>query len=157
MAKALEIEGLRADEPYYEAAARVVGIRAQELFAEAEGVLDVSDIERVHDMRVATRRLRAVLEIFEPCFPSKAFKLVLGDVKMLADALGERRDPDVHIESLTRYLATATQADAVGVNTLIVALGTQQSEANLLLADSLKQIEESGLRTRLEDLVGGAK
>ena len=33
------------------------------------GVLDVGDIERVHDMRVATRRLRAALEIFGPCFP----------------------------------------------------------------------------------------
>ena len=38
----------------------------QELFEQAEGVLDTSDIERVHDMRVATRRLRAVLEIFAP-------------------------------------------------------------------------------------------
>ena len=37
----------------------------------ADGVLDTSDIERVHDMRVATRRLRAVLEVYAPCFPRK--------------------------------------------------------------------------------------
>ena len=48
-------------------------------------------------MRVASRRLRAVLEIYEPCFPRKALHDVLADVKALADALGERRDPDVHL------------------------------------------------------------
>ena len=61
-------------------------------------MLDTSDIERVHDMRVASRRLRAVLEIFAPCFPTREFSGVLRDVKALADALGERRDPDVHID-----------------------------------------------------------
>ena len=44
-----------------------------ELAEHAEGVLDTGDIERVHDMRVATRRLRAALEIFEPCFPAKPY------------------------------------------------------------------------------------
>ena len=89
--------GLHADCSYREAAARTVAVRAQELFEHAEGVLDTTDIERVHDMRVATRRLRAVLEIFAPCFPRKALRDVLRDVKALADALGARRDPDVHL------------------------------------------------------------
>ena len=77
---------------------------AQELFEHADGVLDTSDIERVHDMRVATRRLRAVLEIFAPCFPTRAASSrVLRDVKALADALGERRDPDVQIEASAAF------------------------------------------------------
>ena len=37
-------------------------VRADELFENAEGVLDTRDIERVHDMRVASRRLRAVMK-----------------------------------------------------------------------------------------------
>ena len=64
------------------------------------GVLDVDDIERVHDMRVATRRLRAALEIFGPCFPRQELKAALRQVKELADALGERRDRDVAIATL---------------------------------------------------------
>src|SRR4051794_23895765 len=55
-------------EPFAAAAARIVRVRADELRAAADGVLDTDDIERVHDMRVATRRLRAVLEIFAPCW-----------------------------------------------------------------------------------------
>ena len=99
MAKAQDID-VAPDEPYRLAAARIVRVRTGELFESAAGVLDTRDIELVHDMRVATRRLRAVLEIFAPCFPRKACKAVLRDVKALADALGERRDPDVQIEAL---------------------------------------------------------
>ena len=60
MAKAREVP-LRADEPFEVAGRRVVGARAEELFEHADGVLDTEDIERVHAMRVASRRLRAVL------------------------------------------------------------------------------------------------
>ena len=63
-------------------------------------MLDTGDIERLHDMRVATRRLRAALEIFGPCFPHKRIEAALRDVKALADALEERRDRDVTIAAL---------------------------------------------------------
>src|SRR3954449_7420897 len=96
---------LAADEPFSAAGRRIVGVRARELFAHADGVLDTEDIERVHDMRVATRRLRAVLEIFAPCFDPAAFRPALKEVKALADALGERRDPDVHIAALEAFAA----------------------------------------------------
>src|ERR1700750_1916958 len=101
MAKAAEIE-VSPEEPYALAAARIVRVRADELFAQAEGVLDTDDIERVHDMRVASRRLRAVLAVFAPCFPRGPYKGVLRDVKRIADALGERRDPDVHLAAMEK-------------------------------------------------------
>ncbi len=56
MAKAAEIP-LHPDMTFAEAAALTVAVRAEELFAHSENVLDTSDIERVHAMRVATRRL----------------------------------------------------------------------------------------------------
>src|SRR3712207_9049865 len=110
MAKAEDIP-IAPDERFRGAAARVVRVRARELFDHAEGVLDTRDIERVHAMRVASRRLRAVLEIFAPCFPASEFKGVLRDVKQLADALGERRDPDVHIDALRAFARTLTRSE----------------------------------------------
>lgn len=56
-------------------------------------MLDVDDVERVHDVRVATRRLRAALEIFAPSFPRSVHRGVLHDAKALADVLGEREAP----------------------------------------------------------------
>src|SRR5437016_3393870 len=107
MAKAREIEGFAEADSFAEAAALAVETRTDELFSFSEGVLDTSEIERVHDMRVASRRLRAALEIFAPCFPKGEHRAALKDVKALADALGERRDRDVQIvqlESLSRSL-----------------------------------------------------
>jgi CHAD domain-containing protein len=54
MAKAQEVP-LRCEEPFETAAGRVVTVRADELLEHSEGVLDINDIERVHDMRVASR------------------------------------------------------------------------------------------------------
>ena len=148
MAKAEEIQ-VAPDEPYRAAGARIVRVRARELFDHADGVLDTSDIERVHDMRVASRRLRAVLEIFAPCFPASEYKGVLRDVKQLADALGERRDPDVHIDALRAFARTLTPTNRPGVNALVAEQEERQARGNEVLAAELERAEERGLHGRL--------
>jgi CHAD domain-containing protein len=157
MAKARDISGLAPDLPYAEAAARTVELRAQELFDHAEGVLDTDDIERVHDMRVATRRLRAVLEIYEPCFPSKAFRGVLRDVKTLADALGVRRDPDVELAALSAFQAAVPKVDGPGVELFAQLVRAEQEAGNATLAAALQEAEASDLRGRLQGLVASAE
>jgi CHAD domain-containing protein len=156
VAKAQDIDVAPA-EPYRQAAARVVRVRTGELFDHAEGVLDTRDIERVHDMRVASRRLRAVLEIFAPCFPQGEFKGVLRDVKQLADALGERRDPDVHIEALQAFSKALAAANKPGVELLLEDLRARQSQANEALAAALERAQERGLHERLLALADEAE
>ena len=155
MAKAQDID-VAPTEPYRHAAARVVRVRTGELFENAEGVLDTSDIERVHDMRVASRRLRAVLEIFAPCFPQSEFKSVLRDVKQLADALGARRDPDVHIEALQAFSRALLPANRRGVERLVEDLRGRQARGNEVLAAELERAAERGLHERLLALADAA-
>jgi len=133
---------IHADMTFAEAANRTVTVRAQELWEHAENVLDTTDIERVHDMRVATRRLRAVLEIFAPCFPRDQHKLVLREVKALADALGARRDPDVQLEAL---------AGRDGIAAFVDLLREEQRAGNEELAAALEHAR--GLREQLDELV----
>jgi CHAD domain-containing protein len=147
MAKAAEIP-VAADEPYALAGARIVRARTQELFEHDEGVLDTVDIERVHDMRVATRRLRAVLEVFAPCFPKQPLTAALRDVKALADALGERRDPDVHLEAMRAF---------GGVEPLVERLRERQAAGNAALAAALETVDASDLRGRLLALADAAE
>src|SRR5436309_1028240 len=127
MAKAREI-AIDPGEPFAVAARRVVSVRAAELFDHAENVLDIGDIERVHDMRVTTRRLRAALEVFAEAFPKGQLRPVLRDVKRLADALGERRDPDVHIAEFTQLRAELAEADPPG-RALLRALRGNRAQA----------------------------
>jgi CHAD domain-containing protein len=156
MAKAAAIDVV-PDEPYRQAAARVVRVRAEELFEAAAGVLDTRDIERVHDMRVASRRLRAVLEIFAPCFPAAEFAGVLKDVKALADALGARRDPDVHIDALQAFARAQVPAVRPGVARLVAEQRARQRAGNDVLAAELERVERRGLRDRLLALADAAE
>jgi CHAD domain-containing protein len=157
MAKAREIPDLTGALTFRAAAAATVETRAAEVFEHAENVLDTDDIERVHDMRVATRRLRAAMEIFERCFPKKEFRRALRDVKRLADTLGERRDPDVHIAELERVAAALTRDDAVGIRSLEDELQAEQQAGNEALRAMLLEIEESNLLGRLEALASAAR
>jgi CHAD domain-containing protein len=157
VAKAREIPGLSAEDSYAEAAAKVVSVRSQELADHAAGVLDVGDIERVHEMRVDTRRLRAALEVFEPCFPRKRLKVDLGEVKELADALGERRDRDVAIASLEALAAKMGAPERAGIDSLIARLREEQRRANEDLARFVAPERLELLHERLIELVAAAR
>ena len=157
MAKAKPIPDLTADDAYAEAAAKVVSVRGAELAAHAQGVLDTGDIERVHDMRVASRRLRATLEIFEPCFPAKAYDQALTEVKRLADALGERRDRDVAIAALHNFNDQMAAPDRRGVASLIEQLRDEQQQANEDLAPLVSEDNLRALRESMDELVRGVE
>jgi CHAD domain-containing protein len=157
MAKAKAIPDLSVDDAYADAAAKIVSVRGAELLEQAQGVLDTGDIERVHDMRVATRRLRAALEIFEPCFPDTMFDQTLRDVKGLADALGERRDRDVGIATLHAFGDQLAAPDRKGVASLVEELRSQQQEANSELAPLVSDANLVALRESLEDLALAAR
>ena len=148
MAKERQIEGVTERMPFAEAGAIVVETRAEELLGHAEGVLDTSEIEGVHDMRVATRRLRAALEVFAPCFPKAEHKRVLTEVKAIADALGERRDRDVAIASLSSFAEQMPTPDRPGIASLVERFAGEQQEANEALGpfvglDRLRRLESA--------------
>lgn len=156
MAKAKPIPDLTSDDAYAEAAAKVVSVRGAELAAHAQGVLDTGDIERVHDMRVATRRLRAAMEIFEACFPPKRWRRALKRVKELADALGERRDRDVAVEFLGGFSAEVRGPDRERLAAVIVGLREEQREANRQLAPAVDEKRLRKLQRSLGKLVEAA-
>jgi CHAD domain-containing protein len=157
MAKAKPIPDLSADDAYGEAAGRIVEVRTGELVEHAQGVLDTGDIERVHDMRVTTRRLRAALEIFEPCFPAEPHRRALAEVKRLADALGERRDRDVAIASLHAFNDQMAAPDRPGVDSLIERLRAEQEEANVALAPLVEEANLRSMRESLHELTRDAR
>lgn len=157
MAKARPIPDLRADDAYGPAAAKIVRVRSQELADHSRGVLEMGDIERLHDMRVATRRLRAALEVFAPCFQKKAHRAALHEVKELADVLGERRDRDVAIVELEAFAAELEEGDRDGVESLIGALRMQQLQANEALRPHVSTDRLIRLRASLDELVRRVK
>jgi len=139
------------------AATRVVAVRAEEVFKQADGVLDLEDLEPVHDMRVATRRLRAALEVFASCFPPKRHRKAMKRVKRLADALGARRDVDVEIGLLEGIVAELDGDDHQAVERPLERMHSERQEANAQLAAFVSGKRLPKLRRRLEKLAGSAR
>jgi CHAD domain-containing protein len=71
---------------------------------EIEGVKTAQDIEHIHRMRVASRRLRAALPLFASCFPEKKYQQWTEEIRKVTRALGEARDTDVQIAFLTKII-----------------------------------------------------
>lgn len=84
-----------------------------------EGTVLGEDIEELHAMRVSSRRLRAAMDAFSAVFPEESFRRRLREVKRITDTLGDARDLDVAIDSLTHLLSELTEEERVGVSALI--------------------------------------
>ena len=70
-----------------------------EMLAHEPGVRLGEDPEDLHDMRVATRRLRAALKLYSDFLPKRSERYER-DLRWVATALGEVRDLDVHLQRL---------------------------------------------------------
>ena len=156
MAKARDIPDLRAELPFRDAGSLTLAVRADELWEHADGVSG-ADAEGVHATRVATRRLRAVMEIFAECFPKKRHRRALREVKQLGAALGARRDPDVMIARLREIGAELAAEDAPGVESLIGELEAGRAAGDERIDEQLRAAREEKLPERLRLLAAEAR
>lgn len=146
MAKAREVEGIDCDDNFLEHATKTLRVRFDEIADLREKALDQSDIEGVHAMRVATRRLRSALRDFASLMNKKPLKKVSGEIKVLADTLGNARDQDVAIlalEKLQKKAKKATVKDGIG---LVIA------ERRSLRAKAQQDLETHLTAENLENL-----
>lgn len=101
------------------------------------------DPEEVHDMRVATRRLRAAVKLFSEALPDRALWLEK-ELRWLAGALGEVRDLDVELDELNAW-AAGEQGDTDSFEDLIEAVEEQRAHARGRMLEAL----DSGRYERL--------
>jgi CHAD domain-containing protein len=73
------------------------------MFENASGTKEGADIEHLHDMRVASRRLREALQLFQTFYSQKRRKKVLSQVRQVTRILGIPREMDVNVDLLGSY------------------------------------------------------
>ena len=114
------------------------------------GVRQAEDIEAVHQMRVATRRLRAAFALFADCLPEREARRWQKEIRRITKALGAARDTDVQFEWLKSYLITLTDpVQLPGVNRLLLRLHQQRQRQQ---ADVLKALDRLEAGRTLDDL-----
>ena len=134
------------DETFAQSGSRLLRERAKKLFEWRDDVLKHEDIEAVHKMRVASRRLRATLDAYEPCCEPKQFKKVYRTVQHIADMLGRARDTDVMLQGLQRRLTKATSEEQAGVAWLIERLNAYRQQTQDELSILLLTLDEDALQ-----------
>src|SRR5262245_25243475 len=71
------------------------------IFANAEGAKS-GDVDSLHDMRVATRRLRETLRLFQQYYAPARFRKLSRKARKTTRVLGLPREMDVNLEQLRR-------------------------------------------------------
>jgi len=112
--KARKVKKLDAAQPLAENAARIVKVRLDELRSFAPAALHEGSVEEQHDMRIAAKRLRYILEATEFCF-GRAGTTARRRAKDLQDILGELHDCDELLPRVEHHLAELRSADARSV------------------------------------------
>lgn len=136
MAKAKGITGLDCAASVAEGARLALQERLNEMCAMRASALDWSDPEGVHDMRVASRRLRSALSDFTPYLDRRIRQKRL---KAVAGALGAVRDEDVAIMALEQLAAEAEGDIAAGIEQLAEERRWRREHARAALTEAISE------------------
>ncbi len=126
---------------------------------EIEGVKSGQDIEYIHRMRVASRRLRAALPLFKSCIPEKKYRVWMLEIQKITRALGVARDTDVQIAYITKIIKKRQRAveqknssadfpvrvkgDVESI--LLAQLQKKRSKLQVVVIKDLEKLETSGI------------
>lgn len=135
-------------DPLALAGRQIMGKHTQKLYAHLPGVISGDDPHDVHQMRVATRRLRACLEATAPAYQATVVISLRKRLRRLARALGEVRDRDVLLLRLRRDQDEAPDhRDEVAAT--MARLEAERAEAHAAL---LRELGRKRTARLLEDL-----
>jgi triphosphatase len=131
-----------------EYAVQAIQPRLERMLSHLEGVKEGDKTEPIKQMRVWSRRTRAALEVFHDCFPEKEFKGFEREIKTVTGALGQARDLDVMIDTLTKREAGLPPHQRGGIASFIAQLKDGRDEAQKAVRETIAHLEHQDLLAR---------
>jgi exopolyphosphatase/pppGpp-phosphohydrolase len=113
-------------------------------------VLKHEDVEDVHKMRVASRRLRATMDAYEAICKPKAFQKAYSTVKQAADLLGSVRDADVMLQNIQQQEEQTPTQEQAGMQWLVDRLQFYRKEQVQALDKFLQKFDDAALQQQIE-------
>ncbi len=132
-----EIPPLAADDPMSEAGRKVLAIHFGRMLANEPGTRLGEDPEALHDMRVATRRMRAAFALFEPYYEARVIRPLGKGLRRAGRTLGAVRDLDVLLEKARAYVAGLPAENAGALDPLLEAWSERREAARRQMLDYL--------------------
>jgi len=134
MAKAKPITGLDPRAPAGKNARIIARVRLEEMYNWNRYVDNPYNIRELHDLRIAAKRLRYTLEIFEEVLP-EASKSIVKELAQIQDELGALHDSEVMIALLR--LCLGSQDSGVAYEDALVDTQKQYSKKQFILPPQL--------------------
>jgi CHAD domain-containing protein len=155
--KARRVKGLDPDAPFLENARKIAAVRIDEVWVLGERSRDPRRRADLHDMRIAAKRLRYVLEITEPCF-GKPAKEGAKMARKLQDLLGEIHDCDVMSDRVRGRAEAILVEDPryIGLEALASYLDARRRVLHRQFVNFWNRLEQDRSRERLEAGLGAA-
>jgi CHAD domain-containing protein len=119
--------GLKADDSIAEAARKVLGFHFQRMVYHEPGTRLGEDVEALHDMRVATRRMRAAFRLFGDYLNMEELTPIAKGLRRTGRILGAVRDLDVFWVKTRRYLEALPPGQPVDLDPLQAAWEAQRA------------------------------
>ena len=126
--------------------------RLHKMLALVEDVRRSEETEPVHKMRVASRRTRAALDIFDTCFACGDYTRLEREVKTITRVLSEARDLDVMQEKLADHLRELPQEQRSGLQGLIDQLHERREHAQKTVVKTLHRLESHDLEAAFKTI-----
>jgi CHAD domain-containing protein len=136
---------LDPEQPYRDAMRELIGRRWAAVWKAVPVALAGEDIEGVHDVRVASRRLRAAMDVAAECFPPRWYAPLHRTAKEITGALGEVRDRDVMIDYLSQDRDAAPEAERPGIDRLIGRIERERTAARVAMESYLTELLAGGV------------
>ncbi len=126
-------------------AAKYLRRQAKQLAEQLDGLRAAEDIEFVHRARVATRRLRAGLKMFDGCFPTRLLRRWRKAIRRTTSKLGSARDCDVQIDFLCGLLsALNTPSCFPGIAGILIRLERRRERLQRKVVKAVDRLEQDG-------------
>ena len=93
------------------------------------------DIESVHQMRVASRKMRSLFKIIRDHYKPKAVAKYSQGLRNIGNALGEIRDLDVLIEDMQAFQTTLGEDSQVSIKQVIKKLDKKRHKNRVKLCE----------------------
>jgi len=107
------------------------------LLENEQGSRTGEDIENVHQMRVATRRMRSAFRLLEDYYKPKVVSTFTDDLQTLAKYLGGVRDLDVMIADLEKHAVEVTEEEQGVLQDITAKLDKRRKKARKRLVSYL--------------------
>jgi CHAD domain-containing protein len=120
--------------------------QGEELFRRRDKVIKTLEPEDIHDLRVASRRLREGLALFAPCYPADTIKRIDKKVRSITRFLGDMRNTDEAILFFTALADELNDACRSDLEPLLASLLKKRKREMRRLKNGMQKIAAGGLR-----------